>query len=194
MARGRRFASVLLVVAAACASPVAQGSSGAVRPSTGADAVASDGGASTTSSLSLLPHQRRWVLETQVTLRWAHDLSEVLKYWWQGADTAAAHHGVTQAEDRVIAFALRHGAPRLAADWSPVTDADHPLARRYDDLMRTALGSRGAAVDHLALVIRAVLDDLGRGDVGHPEIALLISAASEELIAAQPSPNTTNPS
>ncbi len=185
---------VVVVMGSACTPPPAHGSPDVGDPSRDAGAALAPNGDTGVSSLSLLPHQRRWVLEMQVTLRWARELSETLKYWWQGSDTAAVHRGVIRAEDRVISFARQHGAPRLAVGWSPIHDVDHPLALRYDDMMRTALGNRLSAVGHLAQMVRTVLDDLGRGDARHPEIALLVSATTEELLASQVSPNTTSPS
>lgn len=186
--------TVLLVVAVGCASPAAHSSGGVARPATGADDLVSVEDGASVSTLSLLPHQRRWLLEVQVTLRWAYDLSDVLRHWWQGPDTAAVYRSIARAEQRVLAFARRHAAPRLATDWSPVNDAEHPLARRYDDLMRQALGTRLDAVDNLALMVQALLDDVGRGDAIHPEIALLVSTITEDLMESQLVRNTTRPS
>jgi hypothetical protein len=133
--------------------------------------------------LALLGPQRRWLVDVHVTVRWARELVDTLAAWWRTDTLRELQHGLDTVDTEIDRFGQRHQAPRLSASWSPVHDADSPLARRYDEIMLLATANRTAAEQQARMVLEMVITVLNRGDVAHPEIALRVSTLVEHLTA-----------
>lgn len=136
---------------------------------------------------SLLAHQRRWLTDLQVAIRAAGSAVDTLAAWWRSPELARLETLIAQVDAEVQWFAARHGAPRLAIDWSPITE-EGPWARRYDELVGAGLADRASGDRNGHEATRDIITALMRADLEHPEIALLVSQLVGWLAEVSPTP------
>ena len=137
---------------------------------------------------TLIDRQRTWLVEVQIDLRGALAVVDTLQAWWRTPELASMERALHDAEYDVRSFAARYRAPRLATAWSPVDRPETPWARRYDHLVGRGLRDVWSAHRQADWAVRGVVDVVTRGDLGHPEIALLVSSLTERLTTRVPTP------